>query len=153
MALLSVGTLGVFGQREPEMADLQAVADNAKLIADSYLAAAKASPSAAQMLQRVGSLNANESAGITGGSTGCVRDYSKPGAPCATSFLAARSGQSPIAALLRPFISRTTANNSGADVGMFDRKTQAPMVWLKLNSQELHTPAGAKAFADFARSA
>ena len=63
--------------------------------------------------------------------------------PAAGSFLARRS-------LLRPLVQR--AGSSGfeyGNVGEFERKTQAPMVWMRLHPSGLGAAGRAQSYAEY----
>ena len=155
LAAAVAGASVVQAQRTPEIGDMQTVADNSQLIANEYLKAARASTTASGLLSKIESLNHNEEQGLHSAyaspASGCVRDYSTGECVKSQSFLAKR--QSPAAAIIRPFMSRELGQNL---VGMnaspdFDRKTQAPLVWLRLNTNKLSLPSSGS-FADWANA-
>ena len=153
LAAAVAGASVVQAQRTPEIGDMQTVADNSQLIANEYLKAARASTTASGLLSKIESLNHNEEQGLHSATAssvaGCVRDYSTGECVKSQSFLAKR--QSPAAAIIRPFVSRELGQNFANASVNFERKTQAPLVWLRLNTNKLNLPSSGS-FADWANA-
>ncbi len=131
----------VNAQKKPSFDAVDVIADNYVAEANAFLNAAKSGMSEAQMLAKIDELNGSEIKDFEAAhapETGCVRDYIT-GECAGSSFLAKRSRQSPTAAVLRTFMSRDMDLNTapGTEPGLYERKTQAPLVWLKLTKSSL----------------
>ena len=107
-----------FLKRDPDMSDMLEVAVNAKSAAHAYLEAAQQGASGAF----AGDASDVSGAGASA-SSGCIRDYSRPGAPCRASFV-----KSILGGATRPLLARTSGETDQDGMTSI-RKTQAPMVW------------------------
>ena len=118
--LLSVFLCGVVtAQKEPNLLDIANVMANLKSASQDYVAASEASGLSANAIVR--SIEAaNGSA-----KSGCVRDTTT--GECLTSFLRSQK----FAAVLRPLIARVMG--ATGPTGTYERKTQAPLVFLHLH--------------------
>ena len=113
-----------FLRRDPDMSDVMEIAVNADSAAHAYLDAARAGAGGATSEEDAASVGA---AGASSG--GCIRDYSRPGAPCMSSFVK----ESPLGGLTRPLLARTS-QETDQDGSLWIRKTQAPMVWFHFHA-------------------
>jgi CPW-WPC domain-containing protein len=130
-------------QFAPNMGTLDAVADNNVEEAQAFANAAGKLPSASSQTAAIDSMNANEQAALTGNSSGCVVDYST-GECVKSGFLAKKRGT--FDALVRPLIQRTL--DTTPDVGDNERKTQAPLVWIKLH-KATNVASSGEQYSDF----
>jgi len=141
--LVAAGFACANAQFTPNLKTVDAIADNNVEEAQAYADAAAALPGSTAQMQAIAGLNNKEQAALTGNASGCVMDYST-GECMKSSFL-----QGAFDAAIRPIIQRTL--DSTPDPGSFERRTQAPMIWMKFH--KAHTPSGTgETFADFAAS-
>ena len=117
--------------RQANLKDVAAIAQAGVQESHEFLKASNQLPSASEQVAEVERLNAMDqsaagaSAGesdLTGGA--CLRDYSKPGAPCyADSFI--QTGLNPAEIALKYLSARSEGESN-----KYSRPTQSPMVWM-----------------------
>ena len=127
----------VSAQRTPDFdTDMDQIGRLAESASKDFLAASRSELSADGMLRKIEELNQSEKQllGASQNQVGCVRDYTTGNC---VSFLQENDKASPLASIIRPFISREAATEGDPQ---YVRKTQAPMIWFKLHKPVLHQP-------------
>jgi hypothetical protein len=131
-------------QFKPTLQTIEDIADANIAEAKDFLAASRNAPSISSMERAIaGASTAEQSAlGVNQGNAG--------GLSSATAFLARR--QFPSDGVVRPLVQRSAGPGvEFGSVGEFERKTQAPLVWLRLHATKMGAPTRLGSYEEFAR--
>ena len=131
-------------QFKPTLQTIEDIAEANIAEAKDFLAASRNAPSISSMERAIASASTAEQSalGVHQGNAGTVsRD---------SAFLARR--QSPVSGIVRPIVQRSAGPGvEFGSVGEFERKTQAPLVWLRLHATKMGAPTRLGSYEEFAR--